>query len=182
MEQKILTIDNFITDEEATFWRTYAEYAVSNPSMQVSLMKGGKQTKVDRLYYSVASPFWLFDKVRKVAEQNYHFGDITFRPDAYAQIMHYKAPSEGLDWHKDQNLGCVSVSINLSPDGSYEGGEFEAQSTGTKVPGYCGMVMYDRDVRHSVAPVTKGEKFSLVLWLPYKGQEVSGKTIAWRYE
>ena len=49
MEQKILTIDNFITDEEATFWRTYAEYAVSNPSMQVSLMKGGKQTKVDRL-------------------------------------------------------------------------------------------------------------------------------------
>ena len=76
----------------------------------------------------------------------------------------------------------MSVSINLSPDGSYEGGEFEAQSTGTKVHGYCGMVMYDRDVRHRVAPVTKGEKFSLVLWLPYKGQEVSGKTIAWRYE
>jgi len=175
-----MRIANYISEEEAEFFRTYAEHAIANKSKQVSLFtKKEGRTKVDRAYYSVNSAFWLFDKIRKTAEDNWKV-PITFREDAYAHIMHYKTGSKGLGWHADRNLGWVSASINITPEYMHEGGEFEIWNSKISCP-YRSLVMYDKSVKHRVTGVSGGEKMSLVLWLPKVGQEVS-KGQAWRYK
>ena len=46
---------------------------------------------------------------------------------------------------------------------------------------YKSIILYDETVMHRVPPVSGAEKLSLVIWLPYKGQEVS-KGQTWKYE
>jgi len=177
----VMRITSFIDEDEVEFLKEYITHAIPNPSKQVALIrkKDGKLFSVDRDYYSVNSPLKIFDRVRKIAEKNYHV-PITFRKDAYAQIMHYKTGSKGLDWHEDKNLCYVGASINLTPDYDHEGGNFEIWNSSITNP-YRSMVMYDNKTRHRVTGVSGGEKLSLVMWLPKVGQSVSdGKE--WRYE
>ena len=174
-----IKINDFITDDEVKFFRDYCRFAISNPSKQVSLKVKKEYQFVDRLYYSINSPFSIFDRVRKIAEKNCKV-PITFRKDSYAHIMRYKEGSKGLGMHADQNLGWVSASINLTHPSECIGGEFRFKNS-LITSTYKSLVMYDYTVMHQVTPVTKGEKWSLVLWLPKKGQKVSGgKT--WRFK
>jgi len=175
----VMKISNFVSEDEVQFFKEYITHAIPNPSKQVSLIKGGEMTKVDRDYYSINSPLTIFDKIRKIAEKNYHV-PITFRKDAYAQLMHYKTGSEGLQWHEDLNLCYVGASINLSPDYEHDGGNFEVWNS--KITNeYRSIIMYDNKTKHRVTGVSGGEKLSLVIWLPKVGQKVSdGKE--WRYE
>ena len=174
-----IKITNFVTDAEVQFFREYKDYAIKNPSKQVSLITGGERTYVDRDYYSILSPFKLFDRIRKIAEKNWK-KPFTFREDSYAQLMHYKTGSKGLQWHVDKNLCHVGASINLSPEYEHDGGDFEMKGHNTTNP-YKSIILYDETVMHRVTPVSGGEKLSLVIWLPYKGQEVS-KGQTWKYE
>ena len=184
----VMKIRDFISEQDAQFFREYASLAISNPSRQIQLASGKgdgttarEMNKVDRLYYSINSPFHLFDKVRKIAEKNWKV-PITFRQDSYAHIMHYLKDSEGLRWHSDGNMGWVSASINITPDYMYEGGEFEIEAKGDFDCKYREIIMYDRLVKHRVKPLLGGEKMSLVLWLPKVDQEGLNKGFQWKYE
>ena len=177
----VMRITSFISEDEVQFLKEYVTHAIPNPSHQVSLIRkrDGKQSSVDRDYYSINSPLRLFNKVRKIAEKNWHV-PITFRKDSYAQIMHYKTGSKGLNWHEDNNLCYVGVSINLTPDYEHDGGDFEIWNSNITNP-YRSMLMYDHKTKHRVTGVSGGEKLSLVMWLPKVGQKVSdGKQ--WKYE
>lgn len=194
----VMKIKDFISEHEAQFFRDYAHYGMSNPSRQIQLATYTKQEvqrrtqehnvddieekkRVDRLYYSINSPFHLFHRVRQIAEKNWKV-PITFRADSYAHIMHYKKDSEGLKWHTDGNMGWVSASINITPDYAYEGGNFQIESDSKFTCKYREIVLYDRMVRHRVTPLTGGEKMSLVLWLPKVNQEELNKGFQWKYE
>ncbi len=177
----VVKIRAFISEDEARFWRDYAHYAMDNPSHQIRLGNKKNLNMVDRKYYSINSPFPLFDKVRKIAEENWK-EKITFRPDSYAHIMHYLKDSEGLKWHSDGNMGYVSASINITPDYMYEGGEFEIEAKGDFSCKYREIILYDRLVKHRVKPLLGGEKMSLVLWLPKVGQDPLDKGFQWKYE
>ena len=177
----VMKIRDFISEEDAQFFRDYAELAISNPSRQIQLARNNDLNKVDRVYYSINSPFWLFEKVRKIAEDNWK-EKITFRPDSYAHIMHYLKDSEGLQWHTDGNMGWVSASINITPDHEYEGGNFEIESNKDFSCKYREIILYDRLVKHRVTPLLGGEKMSIVLWLPKVGQENLNKGFQWKYE
>ena len=183
----VMKIRDFISEDEAQFFRDYAFHGISNPSRQVQLATFKKtldnvteKNKVDRLYYSINSPFWLFDKIRKIAEKNWN-EKITFRNDSYAHIMHYLKDSEGLRWHTDGNMGWVSASVNITPDHEYEGGEFQVENNPKFTCKYREMVMYGCDVRHRVTPLLGGEKMSLVLWLP-KVEQDCNTGFQWKYE
>ena len=177
----VMKIRDFISEEDAQFFRDYAELAISNPSRQIQLASNNNLNKVDRVYYSINSPFWLFDKVRKIAEDNWKV-PITFRPDSYAHIMHYLKDSEGLQWHTDGNMGWVSASINITPDHEYEGGNFEIESNKDFSCKYREIILYDRLVKHRVTPLLGGEKMSIVLWLPKVGQKNLNKGFQWKYK
>ena len=102
------------------------------------------------------------------------------------QYTEYHAEDKGqYDWHMDLGAGWgslrkLSVTINLSDPKDFEGGEFyfeflnspnnniveckEIKQKGT-------IIIFPSFVKHKVAPITKGERNSLVGWVlgyPFK--------------
>ena len=127
---------------------------------------------------------WLWEKMTHViAEMNRRF----FRFDLTGcyepmQLGIYKDTDEGhYNWHTDAGMGDaavprkLSMSILLSEPSEFEGGEFQMKTFNDEpitlenkkgrawfFPSYC---------LHRVAPVTKGVRRSLVLWVggpPFK--------------
>ena len=92
------------------------------------------------------------------------------------QLLRYKAPSNGYDWHMDIGTGDhsnrkISISILLNDD--YEGGELGFFMTGEQQikPDAGVAIAFPSFLPHRVCPVTKGERWSLVCWIagePFK--------------
>lgn len=90
------------------------------------------------------------------------------------QISRYSANQQGhYDWHLDIGTGLtsrrkVSMSLQLSSDDDYKGGEleFRAYASDKKVIRQKGtLIMFPSYLEHRVTPVTEGERFSLVVWV-----------------
>ena len=87
-----------------------------------------------------------------------------------AQIIHYKAPSNGYEYHID--LGPdeaanrkISASILLNDD--YDGGEFcfrTGEIGSCTRPNVGDVVAFSSFLPHKVNPITKGDRFVLVVW------------------
>ena len=102
----------------------------------------------------------------------------SFEFDIYAiealQVTKYAAPGGKYEWHQDSNgytphtddlVRKVSMSIALNED--YEGGEFMYLNSHEQkeVPLKKGdMVVFPSYLLHTVKPVTKGTRYSLVAW------------------
>tara|TARA_Y100001973_G_C5135942_1_gene300294 strand:- start:12 stop:590 length:579 start_codon:yes stop_codon:yes gene_type:complete len=90
------------------------------------------------------------------------------------QILRYK-PGGHYEWHIDYG-SCfyygldrkLSMSIQLSAEDEYEGGELEVKSSGDSVvtaqKGLGTLVVFDSKVTHRAKPVTKGERIVMVGW------------------
>lgn len=85
------------------------------------------------------------------------------------------------DWHEDTEPPAfavrqgglerkITVSLRLSPAGAYEGGAFELD-TPEDGPFEAGLgalgdtIIFPSGLRHRVAPVTRGRRESLVMWV-----------------
>lgn len=88
------------------------------------------------------------------------------------QLLRYKAPSEGYDWHLDIGTGDastrkISISLALNDPNEYEGGQLSFFMTGVQsvdIPQGTA-VAFPSFMPHRVEPVTKGERWSLVCWI-----------------
>jgi len=109
-----------------------------------------------------------------------HFGYEGMQLTEPAQFTEY--PKGGFyDWHMDADMNCqfeppvrkISMTILLSPETEFEGGDLEFMTEGNKPPQllqgqaifFCSMI------RHRVAKVKKGIRRSLVMWFggpPFK--------------
>ena len=123
---------------------------------------------------------WIFDKLAyNIAALNNQF----FKFDLYGmtealQFTKYEAPSGHYGEHIDRILHGVprklSVTIQLSDPNDYEGGDLKLKhsaiaSYGPKEQG-C-LTIFPSYMLHEVAPVTKGTRYSLVVWVsgpPFK--------------
>ena len=93
--------------------------------------------------------------------------------DGQMQVARYEAARKGgYDWHIDFGPGFqsrkLSLSIQLSEADAYEGGDLEFDvGMGPKGVGrQRGLaIAFPSFVRHRIAPVTKGVRYSLVAWL-----------------
>lgn len=114
----------------------------------------------------------LYDHVWNVARRfnTRYFGfDLTGYENAM-QIARYDAAREGgYDWHTDFSLikqtRKLSLSIQLSAGASYVGGnlEFDVGATPMAAGRDLGLaIAFPSFIRHRVAPVTKGVRYSLV--------------------
>lgn len=96
------------------------------------------------------------------------------------QIARYSAADQGhYDWHIDLGIGRfsrrkLSVSVQLSPSDAYDGGDLEFHLSGldhANMRQQGTLVAFPSFLQHRVAPVTRGERFSLVAWIdgpPYR--------------
>ena len=123
--------------------------------------------------------YWLFDKiygiVHEVNQNFYNFSIIgTFD---YIQYTEYRATNSGFyDWHMDigpfpANSRKISVTIQLSDPEDYEGGDLKIFTGGniensiTMAKEKGSITIFPSYMMHTVTPVTKGIRKSLVLWL-----------------
>ena len=114
----------------------------------------------------------IIEKTMKQVNGN-HFGYEGMTITETAQFTEY--PKGGFyDWHMDAEVNCqyeppvrkISMTILLSPNDEFEGGDLEFMSEGNKPPQliqgqaifFCSML------RHRVAKVKKGIRRSLVMW------------------
>lgn len=88
------------------------------------------------------------------------------------QFTQYTAGGDHYDWHTDIGDGVLSlrklsVTIQLSDPETYQGGDLELRGgvevTANRDRG--NVTIFPSWMPHRVTPVTKGERFSLVVWI-----------------
>ena len=99
-------------------------------------------------------------------EYNYDLTGMFERP----QLLKYKSPSIGYDWHVDMGNGDSStrklgISILLNDD--FTGGEFEVFNNGIKtVPLEKNQILvFPSFLPHKVCKIKSGVRWSLVCWI-----------------
>ena len=109
-----------------------------------------------------------------------HFGYEGMQITEPAQFTEY--PKGGFyDWHMDAEVNCkyeppvrkISMTILLSPDNEFEGGNLEFMTEGNKPPQLLQgqAIFFCSLLRHRVSKVKKGIRRSLVQWFggpPFK--------------
>ena len=118
------------------------------------------------------------EKIMKTTNGN-HFGFDGMTITEMAQYTEY--PEGGFyDWHTDNDVNMrneppvrkISMTILLSPENEFEGGDLELVKEGQYVKIKQGQAIFFASfIRHRVAPVTKGVRRSLVMWFggtPFK--------------
>jgi len=118
------------------------------------------------------------EKIMKQTNGN-HFGFDNMQITEMAQYTEY--PEGGFyDWHIDSDLNCqneppvrkISMTCLLSSQNEFEGGDLELVKKGQAVKLIQGQaVFFASFIRHRIAPVTRGNRKSLVMWFggtPFK--------------
>lgn len=143
---------------------------------------------------------WIIDKVKSVMDTanekaGWNFDISGLEP---MQFTVYESKEKGhYDWHIDMlhepwnrpkdlalhnKVRKISMTINLSKDNSFEGGDFELQlrkhrtiadeiTPVPQVKTQGSAIVFPSFVHHRVKPVTKGTRYSLVCWFvgaPFK--------------
>ena len=131
-------------------------------------------------------PFKALPDMYKITERSMkqvngnHFGYEGMQITEPAQFTEY--PKGGFyDWHMDADVNCrfeppvrkISMTILLSPQTEFEGGDLEFMSEGNKPPQLLQgqAIFFCSLIRHRVAKVKKGIRRSLVMWFggpPFK--------------
>jgi PKHD-type hydroxylase len=101
-----------------------------------------------------------------------HFGFDNMQITEMAQYTEY--PEGGFyDWHTDNDVNCaneppvrkISMTCLLSPEHEFEGGDLQLMKEDKTVKLKQGQaVFFASFIRHRVAPVTRGNRKSLVMW------------------
>ena len=118
------------------------------------------------------------EKIMKTTNGN-HFGFDGMQITEAAQYTEY--PEGGFyDWHVDNDVNFtheppvrkISMTLLLSPENEFEGGDLELMSEGKAAKLTQGnAIFFASFIRHRVTPVIKGNRKSLVMWFggtPFK--------------
>jgi len=115
---------------------------------------------------------WVFDKLEKILlDLN---GDYKFELNGFRegfQVAEYSAPGGHYTWHNDIGTGAfstrkLSMSVQLSDAGDYEGGELQFADSTQPGPKEIGsLIVFPSFLTHRVKPVTSGTRKSMVSWV-----------------
>jgi PKHD-type hydroxylase len=148
--------------------------------------KSGKYDTKMRITTISWIPFKALPDMYKIIERSMkrvnsnHFGYEGMQITEPAQFTEY--PKGGFyDWHMDADASCqyeppvrkISMTVLLSPQHEFEGGDLEFMSEGNKPPQLLQgqAIFFCSLLRHRVAKVKKGIRRSLVMWFggpPFK--------------
>jgi len=115
--------------------------------------------------------------IQKANRNHFGFGNVQITEQA--QFTEY--PEGGFyDWHMDTDVNMkheppvrkISMTLLLSPENQFEGGDLELMAPGKTVKLKQGhAIIFASFINHRVAPVTRGVRQSLVMWFggePFK--------------
>ncbi|MEN7551845.1 2OG-Fe(II) oxygenase [Rapidithrix thailandica] len=130
---------------------------------------------------STEDSLWIFERVlNAIAHINRtHFNYILDGRISAFQLGRYSR-NQGYDWHLDlgpnqASRRKLSLSIELSPESDYEGGELQFFRNGIQAirsrQSLGNMTVFPSWMLHQVTKITRGERWSLVNWIegpPFK--------------
>ena len=129
-------------------------------------------------FSKMAGMYKDLDKIMQATNRN-HFGFDGMTINEMAQYTEY--PQGGFyEWHVDNDVNMqheppvrkISMTLLLSPESEFEGGDLELMSEGKVAKIKQGhAVFFASFIRHRVKPVTRGRRQSLVMWFggtPFK--------------
>jgi PKHD-type hydroxylase len=141
---------------------------------------GGDGTKVDPNIRNVASSLhqrspataWLHDRLDTLFAEAAAALGVAVAPMAEPlQILRYDEGGHFRTWHTDGGLDAqarrlLSVSVELSPLGAYDGGDLQIapSALGLRTLPQGGARVFFSRVLHCVTPVTRGTRWALVNW------------------
>jgi PKHD-type hydroxylase len=115
---------------------------------------------------------WVFDKLEHILldlNSDYKF-DLNGFHEGF-QVAEYSAPGGHYSWHNDIGTGQfstrkLSMSVQLSDVGDYEGGELQFADSTQPAPKEIGsLIVFPSFLTHRVKPVTAGTRKSMVSWV-----------------
>ena len=147
---------------------------------ELETVKSYRDSKVKWISYNTETTGWIFNKLSKcildVNNKWFNF-DISGFSDNL-QFTHYKAPHGKYKKHVDKRYEKVirklSFSIQLTDPSKYSGGDLILHDGPKPIvmrKQIGDLVVFPSFVRHRVKPVTRGTRYSLVIWSlgqPYK--------------
>ena len=147
---------------------------------------GGKHDTKKRIttiswipFKTMPEMYTMIERTMKQVNGN-HFGYEGMQITEPGQFTEY--PKGGFyDWHMDAEVNCmneppvrkISMTILLSPDNEFEGGDLEFMTEGNKPPQLLQgqAIFFCSLLRHRVNKIKKGIRRSLVMWFggpPFK--------------
>ena len=143
----------------------------------INKSKGGVNTKkrtttISWLPFQEMEPMYndIYQFIQKANRNHFGFEDIQITEQA--QFTEY--PEGGFyDWHMDTDVTMqyeppvrkISMTVLLSPENQFEGGDLELMAPGKKAELTQGnAIIFASFLNHRVAPVTRGVRQSLVMW------------------
>jgi PKHD-type hydroxylase len=173
-----VTWDDAFTDEELEKLKSYAKtLPIQEALVEENVTPNAKvrKTKVSWISNTDESS-WIYDRLafvaRKLNAKFYKFDLYGFLEDM--QFTIYEETDEShYTWHIDMSDTAVaarklSMVLQLSDPSEYEGGELQTWTNPepTTVDKQKGLIAaFPSYVLHRVTPVTKGTRYSLVIWV-----------------
>ncbi len=154
-----------------------AQVGMGKPGGGVDTKK--RTTTISWIPFKEMQPMYnqINEFIQKANRNHFGFGDIQITEQA--QFTEY--PEGGFyDWHMDTDVTMqheppvrkISMTLLLSPENQFEGGDLELMAPGKRVKLKQGhAIIFASFLNHRVAPVTKGVRQSLVMWFggePFK--------------
>lgn len=173
----ILRLPVCFSNEEIDQLRAYADSC--SDQIAVGQNSSGKQVNSNfRRSQGCAIPYdefqWVYKRILDIGKEInklYRF-DINGKSEL-AQLAIYDEADEGFyTWHSDTSPAImtrkISISVPLSSPNEYEGGALQFILDGepqdiSQAKG--GVISFPSYEKHRVTPVTKGRRYSLVIWL-----------------
>jgi len=177
--------DGAFTDEEL---QAIIEYCDAQGVQQSTIMESSDPIEVEKhrisqiaFHNRTPETAWIFDRLNFIIQSinEMYYG---YELNGYATFQYttYDSTREGrYDWHMDMALGDSKGNLDIEPrklsltmmlNDDYEGGEFQINDgkendpiTVPKVKGRA--VLFPSFLIHRVAPVTKGRRLSIVVWV-----------------
>ena len=156
--------------------QAFMDYLVDAVPAKAKVNKSGKEKEDTSVrdadvYFIEHEAESLYEILQKVAKTVNLYFKYNLTGIEKAQIMHYKAPSNGYEYHIDlaPNGNDISrkVSVSILLNDEYEGGEicFRTSEHGIcQKPETGNVVAFSSFIPHKINPVTSGERYAVVVW------------------
>tara|TARA_R100000773_G_C4186355_1_gene93976 strand:+ start:309 stop:869 length:561 start_codon:yes stop_codon:yes gene_type:complete len=130
-----------------------------------------KQIRDATIYYIDEKQTRLYQILNKIAYSANKYFKYDINGIEKAQIIHYKAPSNGYEYHidigPDGTAAHRKISMSLLLNKEYEGGEIcfrSSEKESCTRPKMGEVVLFSSFLSHKVKPVTTGDRYVVVAW------------------
>jgi PKHD-type hydroxylase len=183
---KYCAVNGVFTEDELKEIETYcASYGTGNSYVVghdgLPITNSTVRVSNTKMHHPNQKNQWFFDKLLYISEQaNNNFFNFNLSGFEYFQYTEYNGSGSNYDWHMDMVFGNalpksmdlmrkLSVSLILSNESEYKGGDFEIMTAGQSVEQIeqkrGSLIFFPSFVLHRVSPLTEGQRRSIVYWI-----------------